>query len=153
MWAWPFVRQHASDETQGVCTQFPACYEEPVVRMVHHALAKPDEMVTRLLAHFKERLVPGEEAVALRSGAPAPCIIVQSLGPDGLDAGASAGSSCMMHLCSDAFVLCRVWGCTEACSQTDQMLPCAMAALHPAAASSPWDLLALMLVLLLVLDA
>ena len=57
------------------------------MRLVHHAMAKPDEMVTRLLAHFKERLVPGEEAVALRNGAPAPCIVVQSLGPDGLDAG------------------------------------------------------------------
>ena len=72
--------------------QFPACYEEPVVRMVHHALAKPDEIVTRLLAHFKERLVPGEEAIALRSGTPAACVVAQCLGPDGLDAGQSPPS-------------------------------------------------------------
>ncbi|KAK9865721.1 hypothetical protein WJX84_004504 [Apatococcus fuscideae] len=76
----------SEQRSRTLIAKFPACYEEPVVRMVHHALAKPDEMVTRLLAHFKERLVPGEEAVALRNGAPAPCIVVQSLGPDGLDA-------------------------------------------------------------------
>ena len=56
--------------------------------MVHHTLAKPDEMVTRLLAHFKERLVPGEEALALRDALPAACVVVQCMGPVGPDAGA-----------------------------------------------------------------
>ncbi|KAK9860443.1 hypothetical protein WJX84_001872 [Apatococcus fuscideae] len=76
----------SEQRSRTLIAKFPACYEEPVVRMVHHALAKPDEIVTRLLAHFKERLVPGEEAIALRSGTPAACVVAQCLGPDGLDA-------------------------------------------------------------------
>jgi hypothetical protein len=65
----------------GAAAQVPECYKGPVLRRVHFATARLDELCARLLAAFAGRWVPGEGALALRDGAPAACRVVAALDP------------------------------------------------------------------------
>lgn len=70
--------------------QVPECYRAPVLRHVHHATVRLEELCAQLLARFQGRWVPGEGALALRHGAPAACRIVAPL-------DSPAGSGAEMH--------------------------------------------------------
>jgi hypothetical protein len=65
----------------GAAAQVPECYKGPVLRRVHFATARLDELCARLLAAFAGRWVPGEGALALRDGVPAACRVVAALDP------------------------------------------------------------------------
>ena len=60
-----------SEETAaGKVSDFPACFEEHVLRRVHHsAAARVEELVTRIHNHYKLNYVPGEECMAVGPGA------------------------------------------------------------------------------------
>ncbi|KAK9821961.1 hypothetical protein WJX81_005263 [Elliptochloris bilobata] len=80
--------------------EVPECYRAPVLRHVHHATVRLEELCTQLLARFQGRWVPGEGALALRNGTPATCCVTAALNPpagsgdaeggDGVDASAGA---------------------------------------------------------------
>lgn len=65
--------------------QFPELFEGPALGLVHHATQQLDDLVSSLFQHFSNTFTPGEEAVALRGGFPASCIVVQEV-PEGLPA-------------------------------------------------------------------
>ncbi|CAD7702456.1 unnamed protein product [Ostreobium quekettii] len=62
--------------------QFPECFEGPVLRLVHHSTLRPDELCHRVLTHFRNNFVPGEEVLGMRGEKPEPCRILNSLGAD-----------------------------------------------------------------------
>jgi hypothetical protein len=65
--------------------QFPELFEGPALRLVHHATQQLDDLVSSLFQHFRNTFTPGEEAVAIRGGFPASCVVVQEV-PEGLPA-------------------------------------------------------------------
>ena len=70
--------------------QFPDCYEEAVIKLVHHATLKEDELSQRVLSYFKDRFVPGEAVLGITDGEERMCQIITSLEP--VTAGHDCGS-------------------------------------------------------------
>lgn len=56
--------------------QFPAIYEEPVIRLIHHSTHKLDDLSGRIAAHFRDSFVCGEEVLGTKNGMPTPCRVV-----------------------------------------------------------------------------
>ena len=56
--------------------QFPAIYEEPIIRMVHHSTLKLDDLSGRIAAHFRDSFVCGEEVLGTKDTVPTPCRVV-----------------------------------------------------------------------------
>lgn len=59
--------------------QFPDCYEEAVIKLVHHATLKEGELSQRVISYFRDRFVPGEIALASRDGLEKRCKIVTAV--------------------------------------------------------------------------
>ena len=78
------MRHHVPQSCCTQCTaelaaappQVPECYEEPLLRFVHHATQEPDALVSRLLAEYQDRILPGEELSASCNGQVRPCTVV-----------------------------------------------------------------------------
>lgn len=75
--------------------QFPDCYEEAVIKLVHHATLKEDELSQRVVSYFKDRFVTGEAVLGIKDGAEKTCKIISSLEP--VTAGHDCESSA--HFC------------------------------------------------------
>ncbi|DBA68705.1 TPA: hypothetical protein ACH3X2_013498 [Trebouxia sp. C0005] len=56
--------------------QFPAIYEEPVMRQIHHSTHKLDDLAGRIAAHFRDSFVCGEEVLGSKDSTPTPCRVV-----------------------------------------------------------------------------
>ncbi|DBA80639.1 TPA: hypothetical protein ACH3X1_007887 [Trebouxia sp. C0004] len=56
--------------------QFPAIYEEPVMRHIHHSTHKLDDLAGRIAAHFRDSFVCGEEVLGSKDSTPTPCRVV-----------------------------------------------------------------------------
>lgn len=56
--------------------QVPECYEEPLLRFVHHAIGTADDLESRLLAEFQDRIMPGEELSARAGDKVRPCQLI-----------------------------------------------------------------------------
>lgn len=56
--------------------QFPAIYEEPVIRHIHHSTQKLDDLAGRIAAHFRDSFVCGEEVVGTKDGTPMACRVI-----------------------------------------------------------------------------
>ena len=83
-----YMHASALNQTLTCCiafVQFPELFEGPALRLVHHATQQLDDLVSSLSQHFRDTFTPGEEALALRGGFPASCIVVQEV-PEGLPA-------------------------------------------------------------------
>lgn len=78
--------------------QVPECYKGPVLRHVHHATVRLEELCGQLLKRFQGRWVPGEGALASRAGAPAACRVIAALelpeAPGARCAGPGGGVLC-----------------------------------------------------------
>lgn len=93
---------------------FPAIYEEPVIRHIHHSTHKLDDLASRIAAHFRDSFVCGEEVVGTKDGTPMACrvIAVHEAPPvEGL-----------LHM-HQALLLCLAWLC---CATALQLLPDAL---------------------------
>ena len=73
-----------------------------MLRHVHHATVRLDELCAQLLARFQGRWVPGEGALALRHGAPAACRIIAPLDQAGSGAALARAAGCECRLDSPA---------------------------------------------------
>ncbi len=56
--------------------QFPAIYEEAVMRHIHHSTHKLDDLAGRIAAHFRDSFVCGEEVLGSKDSIPTPCRVV-----------------------------------------------------------------------------
>ena len=56
--------------------QFPAIYEDPVIRHIHHSTHKLDDLAGRIAAHFRDSFVCGEEVVGTKDGTPMACRVI-----------------------------------------------------------------------------
>ena len=63
-------------EAAAAPAQVPECYEEPLLRFVHHATLEAEELVSRLLTEYQDRILPGEELSAACAGQVRPCTVV-----------------------------------------------------------------------------
>lgn len=61
--------------------QFPDCYEEAVIKLVHHATLKEDELSQRVVSYFKDRFVTGEAVLGIKDSVEKTCKIISSLVP------------------------------------------------------------------------
>lgn len=64
-----------------ITLQFPDCYEEAVIKLVHHATLKEDELSQRVISYFKDRFVSGETVFGIKDGQEKNCRIVAPLDP------------------------------------------------------------------------
>ncbi len=77
--------------------QFPDCYEEAVIKLVHYATLKEEELSQRVVSYFQDRFVAGEVVLGSREGGKqAPCTVVAALDP-----------ACSSHDCKPRTA---VWG-------------------------------------------
>ncbi|KAK9824389.1 hypothetical protein WJX72_009931 [[Myrmecia] bisecta] len=70
------------ERSKGLVEKFPDVYEGPVLRLVHHATQKADDLCSTILSHFRERFVPGEDVHGLDPGLVNPCRIVREPPPE-----------------------------------------------------------------------
>jgi hypothetical protein len=73
--------------------QIPKCYEEPLLRHIHHSIGTEDELIAGILAAFQERLLPGEELSARAGPTERPCRLLSFEKPAAAPAGPFACSS------------------------------------------------------------
>jgi len=64
--------------------QFPDCYEEAVIKLVHYATLKEEELSHRVVSYFKDRFVAGEVVLGCREGKEGVCTVVAALDPAGV---------------------------------------------------------------------
>lgn len=62
-----------------------------MLRHVHHATVRIEELCGQLLKRFQGRWVPGEGALASRAGAPAACRVIAALEPPEASGARCAG--------------------------------------------------------------
>jgi hypothetical protein len=65
--------------------QFPDCYEEAVIKLVHYATLKEEELSQRVVSYFKDRFVAGEVVLGIKDGKEACCKILAALDPAGVN--------------------------------------------------------------------
>ncbi len=58
------------------CAQVPECYEEPLLRFVHHATGSLEDVAAQAVAEFQHRIIVGEEATARVGEAERPCAVL-----------------------------------------------------------------------------
>lgn len=56
--------------------QVPECYEEHLLRAVHHATGKLEDVAAEVVAEFQDRIVVGEEVSARIGDAQRPCMVL-----------------------------------------------------------------------------
>lgn len=56
--------------------QVPECYQEHLIRFIHHSAGDLDDVAARAVREFEDQFVPGEEAVARLDDAERPCRVV-----------------------------------------------------------------------------
>ena len=76
--------------------QFPDCYEAAVIKMVHYATLKEEDLSQRVVSYFKDRFVAGEVVLGRREGKQAQCTVVAALDP-----------ACATHDCALQSVMYR----------------------------------------------
>jgi len=66
LWCVTLGAARSEEASTGKVSDFPACFEEHVLRRVHHSAAqRVEELVTRIHNHYKLNFVPGEECMAV----------------------------------------------------------------------------------------
>lgn len=56
--------------------QVPECYEEHLLRFVHHATGKLEDVAAQAVAEFQDRIIVGEEVSARLGEADRPCSVL-----------------------------------------------------------------------------
>ena len=68
-------------KTCACLVQFPDCYEAAVIKMVHYATLKEEDLSQRVVSYFKDRFVAGEVVLVRREGKQTPCTVVAAVDP------------------------------------------------------------------------
>ena len=84
----PCVHTFENTKRASLDLQFPDCYEEAVIKLVHHATLKEDELSQRVVSYFKDRFVSGETVFGIHDGQEKNCKIIAALDPS------TAGHDC-----------------------------------------------------------
>eukprot|EP00884_Botryococcus_braunii_P006907 jgi/Botrbrau1/16217/Bobra.0066s0004.1 len=72
----------SEEKARALLQTFPDAFQGPVLQLVHHNTLRLEDLAQCIVAHFRERFVPGEEVLGKRDGELRPCRIVSATDPD-----------------------------------------------------------------------
>ncbi|BDA50716.1 probable tyrosine-protein kinase BAZ1B at N-terminal half [Coccomyxa sp. Obi] len=77
---------------KGAIQEVPECYEEPLLRFVHHATGNLEDVAAQAVAELQNRIIVGEEVTARVGEAERPCAVLSITSVDHIsDYGEAAG--------------------------------------------------------------
>ena len=95
--------------------QFPAIYEEPVIRLIHHSTHKLDDLAGRIAAHFRDSFVCGEEVVGTKDGTPMACRVIAVHEAPAVEGAAHATFLQLCFAFAVPYFASAVFCCAEVC--------------------------------------